>query len=1043
MTENRKARIVLTLGLWVAGSILPLYAQTYTGVSISRSQPQSNQAATNNSKTAYSDASIRSIAFVTPDQYIAVGDNGTILQTRNTGRIWESVDTPSDSHLQCVTFFGEQEGLAAGGQIGNYSGTSRGTLLHTLDGGVTWKTRKTDLPRILGMANQDGRLIAWGDYDVKRGTSVFQSTDRGKTWQAVKLPLGHAKTAAVAGATRLLAFDRTNNAAQVDLFNNQTSEWKSRLSTRVRSLHFTGESWIATGENGLLISSLDGKSWKPCASPLSQPAHQLCDWKFIHQVENEIWVCGSPGSVLLKSRNRGQSWELKSTNQSVPLNEIRFIDPSRGIAVGSLGTILATRDGGENWYRQRGNASAAVLAFSEDATKLPWNALIATTWESQATTVAVTSKRSSTSDLLDFLPAKDQQIADSGRSAGVHMARCLPSHADLAIALATWNPTVVLCDADRAQQFLALLDAVSPTMKSKGLLAAPELAQLPTLLKELKLQKPRIDKVVAKVDASAAQYSEQNQRVLSRVGLTIWDILLKFPPDVRKLHPSDSMHTVWSRSANRAAQAELLGAVNIRPDQEHELRHKSTGNYQLVMGRTHRRKTLQRLTAMDRDHETWVQDYQFLLKNLPAHEVAPLLVEISQQLESPEKAWQRDIFLDTLTQQNLHRDAAVWAMVERLRVLASDEYLAWLGESGNAEPESSSKPVAIETQVRDTSKLAQVQASSPWDASPFAESGADPRASQPHIPIVRNEDVVFASVEVAASSDESTDRPRSLPKSSGLWFELYNKYTQIEPRLLHRPDLQLLRFRVSQKRGAPLTANNQNPLETVLTSRPTTKWHGAALQELNTQLPIDQKQDLKFLVASRATSRPQLDGVFNESFWQQSKPMTLRRVQQSSSARQPTELRFAYDKQYFYIAMTCPVEPGARREPVKARRTFDANLDLLDHIQLHLDSNRDYNSTVALEVAENGETADSCLSLPGYNPKWHVFVGHQQNAWVAEIAVDMKFLSTSNPYDSESLEAWAISAGRKDNSELQEIYNGSQATELSPEFGGLLYFSPE
>lgn len=60
-----------------------------------------------------------------------------------------------------------------------------------------------------------------------------------------------------------------------------------------------------------------------------------------------------PGSRVLHSTDSGKTWASYSTGQSLPLYDLKFVDDQNGWAVGELGTILATRDGGHSWKRTR------------------------------------------------------------------------------------------------------------------------------------------------------------------------------------------------------------------------------------------------------------------------------------------------------------------------------------------------------------------------------------------------------------------------------------------------------------------------------------------------------------------------------------------------------------------------------------------------------------------------------------------------------------------------------------------------------------------
>ncbi len=88
------------------------------------------------------------------------------------------------------------------------------------------------------------------------------------------------------------------------------------------------------------------------------PLHAL---QFIDK--DEGWAVGDDG-VILHTVDAGKSWELQSAPTRGSLRGIHFINPLVGWAVGrdeqptgSVGIVLATRDGGANWQRQEGLAN--------------------------------------------------------------------------------------------------------------------------------------------------------------------------------------------------------------------------------------------------------------------------------------------------------------------------------------------------------------------------------------------------------------------------------------------------------------------------------------------------------------------------------------------------------------------------------------------------------------------------------------------------------------------------------------------------------------
>lgn len=69
--------------------------------------------------------------------------------------------------------------------------------------------------------------------------------------------------------------------------------------------------------------------------------------------------------VILLSDNSGHSWrQARNVPVSVALTAVQFVSPLNGWAVGHLGVVLHTQDGGEHWSRQLDGLQAAQLALA-------------------------------------------------------------------------------------------------------------------------------------------------------------------------------------------------------------------------------------------------------------------------------------------------------------------------------------------------------------------------------------------------------------------------------------------------------------------------------------------------------------------------------------------------------------------------------------------------------------------------------------------------------------------------------------------------------
>ncbi len=117
------------------------------------------------------------------------------------------------------------------------------------------------------------------------------------------------------------------------------------------------ENGVAIGQDGLILKTNDGgKSWKQI--PLELP---LEDWQaaqpHIFAVSrgaspNHIWAVGPVGAVI-HSADGGETWENQSLGRDVTLNGVSFASDTEGWAAGEFGSILRTVDAGKTWQEQK------------------------------------------------------------------------------------------------------------------------------------------------------------------------------------------------------------------------------------------------------------------------------------------------------------------------------------------------------------------------------------------------------------------------------------------------------------------------------------------------------------------------------------------------------------------------------------------------------------------------------------------------------------------------------------------------------------------
>ncbi len=323
------------------------------------------------------DAELTAVTFVNADRGWAVGDRGVIWSTSDGGRTWKLQTSGVTCRLEAVQFLDADNGFAVGGWTQPYTHETHGVALRTRDGGKTWQSSpELTLPGLKQVRFFDPRLgWALGDASSLYPSSVFRSEDGGRTWAPV--PKGtavgwttgdfrDAKTGAVAGLDGALGLVTAN-----EIRPSRTGDVGARPLQKMLLSSSTG-GWLV-GDGGLILMTSDsGLTWTAPAGPVPDFAAREIDFRALATHRNHVWAAGAPGTCVVHSGDGGKTWQSYRTEQSAPLRGLWFIDEYRGWAVGSLGTILHTRDGGQSWRMQRaGGTRVALLGIFSEPSRMP------------------------------------------------------------------------------------------------------------------------------------------------------------------------------------------------------------------------------------------------------------------------------------------------------------------------------------------------------------------------------------------------------------------------------------------------------------------------------------------------------------------------------------------------------------------------------------------------------------------------------------------------------------------------------------------------
>jgi photosystem II stability/assembly factor-like uncharacterized protein len=106
--------------------------------------------------------------------------------------------------------------------------------------------------------------------------------------------------------------------------------------------------WMAAGERGHILQSLDGQTWQQMPVPSQSNLNSI-----YFADANHGWAVGHDASIL-HSKDGGASWQIQQFLPELdkPLFDIYFKDPLHGIAVGAYGMFYRTSDAGKTWTNE-------------------------------------------------------------------------------------------------------------------------------------------------------------------------------------------------------------------------------------------------------------------------------------------------------------------------------------------------------------------------------------------------------------------------------------------------------------------------------------------------------------------------------------------------------------------------------------------------------------------------------------------------------------------------------------------------------------------
>lgn len=1043
------------------------------------------------------DATIHDLTFIGKSTGWAVGDHGTVWRSTDAGQSWQLTPTLTgleDYSFRSVCFLTDQVGWIVGGTISSLRATPIGIVLLTENGGRSWSVlanpRVPYLKHVQFFDLEHGIVV--GERSLAAPAGIMTTSDGGRSWSPV---VSESNSAWTAGTFLDSAhgFVIGDHGTQATLANGRLLPYDTTRSElhgfHDVSLSRSGEAWIVGDGGRILFSHNQGATWALPEHRFPESFGDFTDFQAVAEVDGNVWIAGSPGSVIFHTTDQGRSWTTQPTGDPSPLKTIHFSNNQHGVAAGEFGRICVTDDGGTTWRNVHGgDRRVATLCVHSRPEQTAVEYLNKWSRESgYRAAVSILTRQDFGAD-AHASAGEDLRLQHAvSRSGGnaVAMNWRLPvnlpglhrNHAEL---LSAWNeiheqrlqpvvmghivaqirmyrPDVILMDAAGEEDAVAKL-AIEIMKQAVDQAADP--SRYPEQFQSglaawhvKKLAVQRLDGVVGAVrqdgfeilPLSGTTLDSAAQQARTLLGIdhspsqsdTSYDIVWTSPTwNAGSSSILSDLKIPLNSSARRAVPPLRTSEFETLIEQVAQKRRVSTISRQSIASATHGSELLGQLDN--------------LLKPLDPEHAAEQLAELAllyrenAQWESVEQVYAM------LVTEYPDQPAAAQAMLWLVEFWTSSE-IRWQRLRAFNGSRTVSPSEASILQASFNSNLETLQSIN--DNVITADSIRErlQQLKNPEPPDLQQKTVTLGSGLNGLKNGMRVDQQEMHARR---WFEMAGRMTDTlmsaYPFLFEDDQIQFVIAALHRQRKQHSEADviYRRYMQKLNDDDP---WHVAAKGEIFLLRP--QALSPKPVIECRQTSMaPILDGKLDDPCWTASTETLLgspdagslfigsshgSKIRPNYTGPQPMVM-WSHDDEYLYLAINVPKHPDVPYAPTQLEgREHDAALGDFDYVAIQLDVDRDYSTYYRFEVDQRGWTRDSCWDDWSYDPQWYVAAEQDERTWSIEAAIPIAELVPPVRIIGET---WALGMTRIVPAKAVQSWTQSGGEEpMAPRFG-LLYF---